>query len=78
MYCPRRGDVPTSPVLESALPFPHPRLIPLDTDRNVGKDPHPTFGPLDGLDLSFDGDFGGLELFGREADRGEEAEAVSP
>jgi hypothetical protein len=67
---------PTSPILERPLSLSHPRLVSLDTDGHVWKDSHPAFGTLDGLDLSLDGDFGGLELFGREADGGEEAETV--
>jgi hypothetical protein len=51
---------PTSPVFERSLSLSHPRLVSLDTDGHVGKHSHPAFGTLDGLDLSLDGDFGGL------------------
>lgn len=67
---------PTSPILERSLSLSHPRLVSLDTDGHVGKDSHPAFGTLDGLDLSLDGDFGRLELFGREADGGEETQTI--
>lgn len=67
---------PTSPVLERSLSLSHPRLVSLYTDGHVGKDSHPAFGTLDSLDLSLDGDFGGLELFSRKADGGEETETV--